>query len=131
MSLRRSADVVFNPNSDIYRVDRDIEWGIKVTHMDEFKFVAVFFRPVGGLQWQASVISGMDWQAEVVDMTLREWFIQKALPLLQKWLADTFPKLAGGSDPWLSLSVQLDGLIFQKLKVTENADGTLTATLVA
>lgn len=128
MTVRTTPTITFIPGSDFIRVDRGIRWGIKVTDTGEARFVALFVAE--GSSWTVgAMLSGLDWQEDLkASDSMRDWFLEKVLPAINAWIAQTFK--ANGQPPELgSLSAQLDNLIVTKLRITQQADGTLLASL--
>ncbi len=128
MTVRKTTSITFTPGADFFRVDRGIAWGVKVSDIGDFDFVSVFVKSGDG--WIAGAsLTDADWENEMQAVgDLKRWFVEQCLPKLNAWLAATFK---AGEPPPVSplLPEQLDGLIVNRLRVTVNADGTLTASM--
>ena len=134
MTVRTGGYVAFGPG-DFVRTDRGITWGIKCTVMADsgVEFISIFSRNNDGT-WnaEATIDDGFDLRtAEYPDVI--DWFLNVLLPKLNAWLASKFPALTGGIAPptpaALTRLEQADLLINTRLSITQNPDGTLTASL--
>lgn len=128
MTVRKSLAITFTPGEDFFRTDRGVTWGVKVTDFGDLDFVSVFVK--SGDVWVSGIaLTDADWENEMQAVgDIKRWFVEQCLPKLNEWLAATF-KPGDTKPPALGLPEQLDGLIVKQLRVTVNADGTLTASM--
>jgi len=128
MTVRKTAAITFTPVFDFMRIDRGIEWGVKVTDTGEMRFVSIFIKDGAG--WTAVSLTSMDWELDMRQHggSIKEWFVSKCLPLINEWLAKTF-KPSDAPTATGTPSEQLDKLIVTQLRVTVQPDGTLIATM--
>lgn len=131
MAVRTSAPITFTPGLDFFRTDRGVFWGIKVTDTSEVDTLTVFVKH--GEQWAAGAsLAGFEWEKEMQPFgSIRAWLRAKVVPALNQWLASQFPAQQDPNTPpkFETLAQELDWIIVNELKVTQNADGTLTASL--
>lgn len=127
MTVRTSPAITFVQGQDIFRTDRGVTWGIKVTDANDVQAVHVFEQ--SGSTWiPAAVLADLGWPDELKAYggDMRAWFKATVLPKLNAWLAQRFPPIGEVSN---SPSAQLDALIVGGLEITLRTDGTLKAEL--
>ena len=112
---------------DFMRVDRGVKWGIKVSSISSMEFVQVLVQlPDGTWSADAMLDDGFDTRVQEYPQVI-DWFTKHLLPRLNAWLAAKFQ--AGGAPVPLTRLEQADQLITTRLSITQNPDGTLTASL--
>lgn len=118
--------LVLQPN-DFQRIDFGVKWGIKCQRIAGFgEIVYVTWFDKYGTQFQETLDDAFDIHVLEYEGDVIDWLKKYLLPRLNAWLAKTFK--AGAV-------VEPDGLFEQahnainSIKITVNADGTLTASL--
>lgn len=106
---------------DFIRTDRGITWGIKCRDIMGVQVVMIVQNTPNGWQVLENLETGFDLYKGDLDL----WF-KNILQKLNAWLAKFFPA-NGQPEPELTRFEQADKLI-QGIKITVNADGTLTAS---
>jgi len=128
MTVRTQGYVAFGPG-DFYRTDRGVAWGIKCSRVDTIEFVGIFVR-LQDSTWDAefTIDDGFDMSAAQYP-NLVDWFKEVLIPKLNVWLAAKFPAMTGGVAPPVPMNrlEQADLLIYTRLAIKQNADGTLVA----
>jgi hypothetical protein len=123
---------------DFIRTDRGITWGIKCRTIPVGQYVAVCtLQSNGTWNWdelpEGMLESGFDTSTGYMNYaSIMEWFTNKLLPKLNKWLAKKFPATNALPPPPAALTPleQADQLIQVRLKINvDPIDGTLVATL--
>lgn len=131
MTVHTSGPITILP-ADFQRTDRGIHWAIKAVNNPAAQWVSIYLVSTAGVVSAGpSLDDGFDtsrgYQAY---MNIEDWWVHRALPNLNKWLAATFPPLTGSPvEPVLSPIEQADALITGRLQITQAADGTLSASL--
>lgn len=130
-AVRTDPVITFEPGKDYCRTDRGVFWGIKVTDTSDADFIAIFVR--NGDSWSVgALLSGFEWEKEAAAYpNLRAYLREKLVPQINAWLREKFPPNGNPEDPpkFKTLAEELDWLIVHELNVTQNPDGTLSASL--
>jgi hypothetical protein len=136
--VRFTAPIVFTPGRDFMRIDRGVEWGIKITSSGDWKFVSIFSRAPDltyGFNGPAQDLMMLDndFDAHSAEYSsLQEWLAQRIVPGLNKWLAAAFPPVTVSTSlapaPIPRTLVEQADLLIRDLRITAGPDGTLTAS---
>lgn len=132
MTVQRTDGIIqMTPGKDFIRTDKGITWGIKVRDMSTF--AVVVFIVVQNPDGTWSISQTID---EAVDLNINNYptvkdYLKTLISKIQAWLTKTFgsntvPPVTPKGDKF----DELDALIVSSLKITTNADGSLTVSLV-
>lgn len=129
MTVRTNNAWVFVPGADQCGEHKGVKWGLKVSDLDGWQFVALAI--FDGQQWNVFATAGREFARDVQAHggDVRKWVREVVVPAMNTGFLRVFKPAAVEPDAFTSLAEELDHILVNELRVTVNPDGTLTATL--